>query len=223
MVDDVLGLGKATAEALSLLKEPVKALCGPAYEQLAGAWGDSVKHWREMRQLDLALDAVKKLKDKGVSPQAVAPSLLFPILDSGALEDDPDLRARWVAMLANAADPQSGHEVRRPFASILAELSPQEVAVLDYLAAKCVTQTQYGEELYIASAQHLKEALGLSPDTFGVIHDNFLRLGLIMPEGGAVQHHVATATVGERSFLAAAQHHLVLNRLGIMFVNACRV
>ena len=112
MAEDMLGVGKATTEALSLLKEPVKALCGPASEQLAGAWGDKVKHWREMRQLTLALDTAKKLKEKGISPKAVAPSLLFPILDGGALEDDPDLRARWVTMLANAAAPGEEREVR---------------------------------------------------------------------------------------------------------------
>jgi hypothetical protein len=82
MPDDILGLGKATSEALSLLKDPVKALCGPAYEQLAGAWGDKARHWREMRQLNLALEAVRQIRAKGLEPKAVAPSLFFPIVEN---------------------------------------------------------------------------------------------------------------------------------------------
>lgn len=173
MTDDVFGVGKTTSEVLGLLKEPVRALCGPAFEHLAGAWGDRVKHWREMRQIDLALDTVARLKDKGISPKAVAPSLLFPILETGSLVDDANLREKWINLLARAAS-QEETTIHPAFPTILAQLSPAEVQVLDV-----IFDSEGGEitGLHI-NIIHLEGIVGHHWAQMELFATNFVRLGV---------------------------------------------
>jgi hypothetical protein len=86
---------------------------------------------RVERASGLVQDAATAVSESRQEPQPVPPRVLIPILERRSLEDDAYLRDRWVALLANAATSPTG--LIPSFATILAELSPQEARVLNRL------------------------------------------------------------------------------------------
>ena len=131
-MDDVLGIGKTGEQGLTLFREPLEKLFGPAWNELGAALGDRVRHWRDMNRLELALRAVEKLRSKGVEPKTVEPSILFPILDAGSLATDAGLKEKWAALLTGAADPNR-EPVTPAYAEILRQLTPVEAQILDWV------------------------------------------------------------------------------------------
>jgi hypothetical protein len=224
-MNDALGLGKAVTETLGVLKEPVQTLLGPAWTELAGTFGDSVRHWRDMRRLERAMAAVKKLQAKGLSPKAVDPSILFPILDAASLVEDEDLKAKWDALLANAADPTSTIDVIPSFSSILSELSPLEAHILDAVYAAGISaylRTAISDRippeqivaLNIAlSKRDIKRTFNITQAQFKVIADNLLRLRLCQ---------TSAFEIGNTKVQLHDIHNLRLTALGRAFIQACK-
>lgn len=234
-------LGIASAAAFGALKEPIRTLCGPAWNQLAGAWGDKVQHWRDMRKLELVLDTVQKLKEKGISPQAVAPELLHPILDAGSLPDDENLRGKWINLLARAATPDKAKSVLPAFTKILAELSPFEVLLLDDLSAEgdIPEEADHWEFLPVEvreGVERLREEPG-SPYYAPVYESNFMRLGLISKMEKSVSEDRVEQMIREaqpQDPISQANFHVIhpivpegveyffFTPLGLAFIAACK-
>ena len=80
------------------------------------------------------------MRPAGRQPPFLA-CVLFPILESASLEDDPDLRRMWATMLANAADSVRVTDMMPAYAAILAELTPIEAVILEAV----YSQQQDGE------------------------------------------------------------------------------
>jgi len=77
-------------------------MLGPAADELALKWQDSVRTYRYGNQLKLLKKAEKMAEDAGFTPKAVPIKLLFPLLDGASLEENEDLHTMWAALMANA-------------------------------------------------------------------------------------------------------------------------
>jgi Abortive infection alpha len=138
MSNQELELYKATVEAGT--KALVKEFAGAGVE--TGEWlRDVVRFHRWKYQVRTMQRAKQFLDDAGIAPEDVSLKTLVPLLEGAALEDEnePTMADRWAALLANAAagDHANG-EVLPSFVSILAELSPEEAAILDRLYASAI-------------------------------------------------------------------------------------
>jgi hypothetical protein len=109
----------------------VKAMLGPATDELAERFRDSVRVYRYGRQLRLLEKAEKMATDAGFTPKAVPIKLLFPLLDGASLEENEDLHTMWAALLANAANPDTPDLVHPSYAGTLKQLTPSDANVLD--------------------------------------------------------------------------------------------
>lgn len=68
---------------------------------------------------------------EGHSVEPVAGRILFPLLERASVDDDPSLQEVWARMLANAA---TGYvDVHPRFSTILANVTPREVHLLNYV------------------------------------------------------------------------------------------
>ena len=56
----------------------------------------------------------------------VAMNVAFPLLEAASLEEDDGLQDIWANLLVNAADRNSGVEVKRALVSILQDFSAME-------------------------------------------------------------------------------------------------
>lgn len=222
---DPLGLSAVTREVLSLVKEPVQALLGPACKELGGTLGDSARHWRDQRRLSQAINAVRKIQEKGLQPRQVDPSILFPLLDAGSLSTDDDMRARWESLLAHAADPTSQRQVLPSFANVLAQLAPIEARLLEAIQD---TESK-GPKLHVTvrdpdaengqyglygPRSEAEVVLDFEGEDFRIFGQNLTRLGLCWP----VSTQPSPVLPGQppRQFL------LRITELGRAFVSACR-
>lgn len=176
---------------------------------------DKVQHWRSMRQLDLALDAAKTLASKGIPARAVAPSILYPILDAGSLEDNADLRARWVNLLARASTGSS--DVATAYAQVLSGLRSVEVRILEHVfrngAYEYATRTSY-----VVPLAEVEQHFELSRQDTLLAYDNLMRLGLLLANGYTTRSDVP----GFGDITTVTRHQFILSNLGAAFIMACQ-
>jgi abortive infection alpha-like protein len=113
----------------------------------------------------LAISTADKIRASGLPPKAYAEirvPLVRAILEAGSEENDETMQERWANLLANALTGSDG--VRTAFASILSEMEPGDVALLD---------------LIYESFQAPGRSLRIGPSADFTAIQNLTRLGLI--------------------------------------------
>ena len=124
--------GKAIDAVMELGKFLSKFIEGPL-EQGIGIVEDKLKYMRWERQVSFMEKAMKTIANRGLTvPNRTVPlKIAIPLFQAATVEDDDDLQSVWANLLVNAADKDSGVEVRRSFVSILQDLSFVEVQILE--------------------------------------------------------------------------------------------
>src|SRR2546428_12432950 len=125
-------IAKATGKAIDASREVGRSLARYIKRPLQQAMGiveDRLKYMRWERRVRLMQRADEFLKSRGLSkPTRPVPlKIAIPIMVEGSLEEDDKLQDIWAQLLANAADKDSGVEVRHMFLSILKDLTSQDV------------------------------------------------------------------------------------------------
>lgn len=105
--------------------------------EVAGMWTDSLRARRTENYIDLQVRVKSKLEALGPNARLrqVPMRVGVPLLEAATIEEEPDLRDVWATMLANFANTSSGVSVQKSFVSVLAELSPLEVAIVNTMYA----------------------------------------------------------------------------------------
>ena len=111
----------------------VKRMLGPAADELAEMWRDKIRLYRYGNQMRCIEKAEKMAEAAGLTPQTVAPKILFPLLEGVSFEDSDELHTMWAALLANAASPENGEKVRPGFIATLKQMSPDEASLLAWM------------------------------------------------------------------------------------------
>jgi hypothetical protein len=171
------GVDTAIKAANSLLAR----LCGPAFDELGGMFGD----WFHRKRFQLALKGLGKaqemIRDAGIDPKRVPLKVLSPILDGMSLEEDDELAVRWAALLANAA--RSPTLVRPGFTHILSDLSHNDAQLLDYMVKTYPRTYKNGWDLdseeWSASYAQVLQVFEGDEDELRLSLSNLQRLGLI--------------------------------------------
>ncbi|MCY4614273.1 MAG: Abi-alpha family protein [Nitrospira sp.] len=128
-------IAKAAGQGLEIVKNSgafVSRFIGGSLEQAFGIIEDKLKYTRWERQVRL-VDRASHFMDKRGSRlrrRAVPRNVAIPIFEAASLEEDDDLQDLWARLLVNAADAESGVEVKRGFVSILQDLGHMEVRLL---------------------------------------------------------------------------------------------
>ena len=126
---------KATGQAMEVVQKVSKCVSlfidGPL-EQGIGIVNDRFKYMRWERQVRLVDRAHHFMAERGsrMRLRAVPLNVAIPIFEAASLEEDDDLQDLWARLLVNAADAESGVEVKRGLASILQDFSHMEVRLL---------------------------------------------------------------------------------------------
>jgi hypothetical protein len=129
-------VAKTTGKVTDAVREfggfVVKYIDGPL-EQAVGIVKDHLIYTRWKRAVRMMDRATYYQKELGHSSptQALPLNLAIPILQAGSLEEDDSLQDRYALLLANAADANAATEIRRAFVSILEDLTPLDVEILD--------------------------------------------------------------------------------------------
>ena len=210
-------LSKTIEETAKIAEKFLGKLVNPSLDEGGGILSDNVKFWRFKNQINLVIKAKKFLEDKGIEPSKVLPKTLYPILEHGSLEEDENIKNKWSAMLANAADGTSEVNVRPGYPEILKQLSPLEVKVLDTFFDQIQNKTQEEKnKTGIVKEKVLLYAEILSEE-YDILVDNLFRLGLCRTpssQGGA--------TIGKYPMVLRTYDLIELTPLGYDFIRSCR-
>lgn len=185
----------------------VKRILGPAADEVAQMWADSVRMWRFERQASCVRKAETMLQDAGITPHTVSPKLLFPLLEGASFEDNDDLHTMWAALLANAASPTAGR-IRPGFVAILREMAADEAVLVSWIYEN--TSEPWGQG---HSVENLKQAFGELVDptdsgrNFNLCLDALQATRLISPMMGSK---------------AAVPSYFAITARGSTFVASCR-
>jgi hypothetical protein len=142
--DPTGGWAKATEEASGAAKEGFQTarelgrFLAPAFRPLVGVAADHFEIWRAERQVRLYERFMGFLRERGLDgpSRVVAPDFLLPLIERGSIVGEDDLQNVWAIMLANAADADSGVEMRTAYVSMLGEMTHLDVVILAKLSAE---------------------------------------------------------------------------------------
>lgn len=139
-----------------------------------------IQEWhkkRVARAQELVEQAARQLQEHGHEPRSVPGPVLFPLLESGSLEEDERLKNTWANLLARAGSSEAA-EVLPTFPAMLARLSPKEVEILSSLYVTARTQ-QYLQDHEIPFATDGDgEGHGADRSMSRVYFGNFVALGI---------------------------------------------
>ena len=129
-------IAKTTGKAIDAGRELggfISKFIAGTLEQGLGIFEDKLKYMRWERQVSFMEKTDKTLSNRGLKhpSRAVPMKIAIPLFQAATVEDDDDLQTIWANLLVNAADKDSGVEVRRNFISILQDLSFLEVQILE--------------------------------------------------------------------------------------------
>jgi hypothetical protein len=157
----------------------LKEVAKPAFERLGKEIESFLLGPRRERAAELLTDAAAMLKDADVQAQPVPGRILMPLLEYGSWEDEPDMRRKWAALLANAASATESNQVLPAFIEILRQLTPMHAHFIDL-----AWRHQIGRGGELVSDDLLKDGLFLvagqsARREFELIATDLLRLGVI--------------------------------------------
>lgn len=220
----IAGLQKFGGPASELVKDFLGRILSPAGDALGSAFAHPIVEWQKRRVergTKLLEDAAAALQKANQEPQAVPARVLMPILERGSLEEDEELRERWVALLANAAsNPES---VLPAFASILGELSPTEARILRRIDAIQAEQRYLRESPEPDEAGAFRRVMELDEAaTLGQVQQHVgiesdFQLNLLL----ANLQRLALIAITTRPQQERELHGVRLTRLGRALVQAC--
>jgi hypothetical protein len=127
------------------LTDLINKLAGPLAEEVGLTLGQKAYEYRVRNAIKILGRVEQMLSEAGIEPARIPPRFLLPALEAASVEDDATLQGKWAALLANAADPNQSAN-RPSFVEVLKQLTPEEVAFLDSLAAS--------KQLLIADRAH---------------------------------------------------------------------
>jgi hypothetical protein len=118
---------------ISPVRDFFEKLSGPFATEMGLSFGDWARFYRFKNAVKILAKAKQFCLDAGIDVQSVPPRLLLPILENGSVEDTDELQARWAALLANSADPNTTVTILPAFPEILKQLSSNDVKFLHFL------------------------------------------------------------------------------------------
>lgn len=213
-------IAKATGKAIDAGQQfgrfISKYLHGPL-EQGIGIFEDRLKYMRWERQVRLMPRADELLRTLGLPgpTRAIPMKLAIPLLQGASLEDDDSLQDMWARLLVNAANADSGVDLKRVYIDILERLTPLEALLLDVMYRLPFETTQHNKirtdglpEIAIAGVENdATQAEWKEPnEAVKLALISLAHVGLIAPArtwGGGELYSAVNPTLLGKHFVAA--------------------
>ncbi len=107
----------------------VSTVFGGTAEQVTEFVNNEVRYFNAQRTAQAFAKVYKTLEEEGIQPQRIRRKILIPLLEGISFEDeDENLQQKWINLLTSAV---IGGSISPSYSSILNDLSPLDVKVLD--------------------------------------------------------------------------------------------
>jgi hypothetical protein len=216
---DVTGLGKIGEQLIKSVDAFVSRLLGPLADEKGRQWAERsrVKYERTRNWVQVVNKTEDLVGDLEINP--VPLRLLGPIADAASNESDPEMQTLWAKLLANAATKSSLSVVLPSFPRILQDLTPEHVAVLDWMYGDYVQHP----DLPDVNMHQILHKFAFSDEDYHLLVADLHRLQLIdgrrIIENGLVDEDDDTPRYTSES----RYETIGLTSLGKRFIRACTV
>lgn len=198
------------------LAEYVEEVSGGLISNALGLVSDRLAYLRLKQAFSLRDKVREELLKRGVKqPKEVFPKVLIPLLENATLEENEELHSRYALLLANAQDPKYRGEIKRSYVSILGELEPIDLLILD----SAFTTMASNHTQLLADLTQVAFSLRIRRKHAAISVRNLIRLGIFRP-GVVVANGVTYDGHALSSYKDIDQFGLT--ELGIAFVEAMR-
>ncbi len=213
MVNDLVGLGKF-ADSIEKGTKEIRQLAydflAPSVREAGQLVADRIRFNRISYTIEAMKKAISMVKDANLNLKPVDLKTFMPLIEFCSFEEDPGMVDKWAGLLASAA---SGGIVLPSFTRILAELSPDEARILDYIF---INRKKYEVSYYVVNKNDLKNSIGLTEKEYGIRIVNLIRLNLIA-------QITTDADIPLQGYFRSSKGvHVGLTMLGETFISSCR-
>ena len=175
---------KTTGKAIDLVKDAgqfCNKLFGELLENSVGLLSDKLKFYRLEKFYKLKDKTEQILKDKNINVTIpVPPKLGIPLIESATVEEDEALHTKWANMLSNALDPSFENKITRNFVSILGDMNPVDVLILDTICKEWLSLPEDKKDTLFDRSK-IANAFKIELKECEISLRNLLRLGCLKP------------------------------------------
>lgn len=136
MTPDAITIGAVVIGSGHALRPFIDRILGPTSDALGEHFGQKVRNYLAANTIGTISEAEEMVRRSGRDVHEIPFRTALPLLEGAAREDEPEVRKRWAALLANAAI-GADDDSTRLFASTLSQLTPLSAKFLDALAIAC--------------------------------------------------------------------------------------
>jgi len=155
---------------------------GDLVKDSVGLVSDRLKFFRIERFFSFKEKTEKKLKEKGIKVTIpIPPKLALPLIEAATVENDDSLQQRWSNMLSNAIDPSFKGSITRNFVSILEQMNPSDVIILDTLCKEWISLPDENKDTALFDRSKISTNLHIDKKECEISLRNLIRLGCIKP------------------------------------------
>ena len=185
----VQAAAKTTSDAIRVVANTgnfLNRVFGGLVEDSVGIVADKIRFYRLNNYISLCERATAKMREKGISTDTVTktvpPKIAMPLIEHATMEDDVSLQDYWAQLLANAMDPNFESNVERRHVSLLSEMEPLDLRILDTICLQYQSESKHGalEEILFDKSE-IRGQLDVQDPQIEVALLNLMRLGCIKP------------------------------------------
>ena len=176
---------KASGKAIDLAKyagQFCDKLFGDLLENSVGILSDKLKFYRLEKFYQLKEKTEKKLSDNNINVTIpIPPKLGIPLIEAATVEEDEILHTKWANMLSNAIDPNFENKITRNFVSILEDMNPVDVLILDTICQEWLSLPENKKGNTLFDRSKIISGLKIESKECEISLRNLLRLGCLKP------------------------------------------
>jgi hypothetical protein len=124
----------------------------------------------------------ENLKNKNINVTIPIPLKLgIPLIEAATVEEDETLHTKYANMLSNAIDPNFENKITRNFVSILEDMNPVDVLILDTICKEWLSLPENKKNNTLFDRSKITNALQIESKECEISLRNLIRLGLFKP------------------------------------------
>ena len=183
----VQAASKTTSDAIGIVANTGNFLnraFGGLVEDSVGIVADRIKFYRLNNYISLCDKTAEKMREKGISEDTttkiVPIKIAMPLIEHATMEDNVSLQDYWAHLLANAMDPNFESNVERRHVSLLSEMEPLDLRILNTICLQYQSELKQGTlEDILFEKSKIKDKLNVQDQLIEVALLNLMRLGCI--------------------------------------------
>ena len=219
--------GTTSVEATQKMLSFLAKVFDEPIETTVGMIGDKLKFIRWQRQLRMADEVYKILRQRGVDKtRPIPPKFAISMLEQASLEEQDELQDIWCNLIANSLDPNFNSEIRYAFVEIIKGLTSLDSKILYFVYNRdlnrslfCEDEIQKHEMMQSKTVpiSRIKENIDASEENIRISVSNLIRVQCL----NSTSTDYSVKTFGSTIVGVSSVMDVAITPLGIVFVEAC--